>query len=179
VGGGFGLRSSGRRPHLPRQPEDTRHRDRRDEGTSTSVRRRWYMAAVAGLVLWAGAWLYVGIRTANEVYGLQELSSTVVDVGAAVRASGETLRSLSSVPVVGDQLEEPAGRIVRAGDSAVASGRASRESVRDLAVLLGITISIVPTVPMLAVLLVLRRERLRRDRTSPVPRRTAATPGST
>jgi hypothetical protein len=111
--------------------------------------------AITAFALWAITWLFIGLRVANEVEGLRELSDTVVEVGAAVRSSGETLARLSDVPIVGQELEEPSARIVRAGESAVASGRASRESVRDLSVLLGISIAVIPSVP-LAVLLVLR-----------------------
>jgi hypothetical protein len=115
--------------------------------------------ALAALLVWAGAWIFVGVRTAEEVHGLQELSDTMVDVGTAVRSSGETIETLSSLPVVGDRLQASAQRIVRAGDSAVASGRSSRESVRDLSVLLGVSIAVLPTVPLAVLLLLVRRPR--------------------
>jgi hypothetical protein len=111
--------------------------------------------AITAFALWAVTWLFIGLRVANEVKGLRELSDTVVEVGAAVRSSGETLGRLSAVPIVGQELEEPSERIVRAGESAIESGRASRDSVRDLSLLLGISIAVIPSVP-LAVLLVLR-----------------------
>lgn len=116
-------------------------------------------AAVCALVAWGGAWIFIGVRTAQEVQGLRELSDTVVDVGHAVRSSGETIGGLSGLPFVGGRLEEPSEQIVRAGESAVASGRASRESVHDLSILLGVSIAVIPIVPLAVLLFVVVRVR--------------------
>jgi hypothetical protein len=131
----------------------------RERPSAGPVNGRAFPIGFAVLVVWASAWVFIGVRTAEEVHGLQELSDTVVDVGAAVRSSGETIQSLSSLPVVGDRLEGSGERIVRAGDSAVASGRASRDSVRDLSVLLGISIAVIPTVPLVVLFVLLPRRR--------------------
>lgn len=116
-------------------------------------------AAVLAFVVWASVWIFIGVRTADEVQGLRELSDTVVDVGHAVRSSGETIGGLAGLPLVGGRLEEPSQQIVRAGNSAVASGRASRESVQDLSVLLGVSIAIIPIVPLAVLLFVVLRIR--------------------
>jgi hypothetical protein len=109
-------------------------------------------AVIAAFAAWAGAWVFIGVRTAQEVQGLRELSDTMVDVGQAVRSSGQTIGTLTDLPFVGERLNEPSTRIVRAGESAIASGRASRESVANLSLLLGVSIAVIPIVP-LAVLL--------------------------
>ena len=116
-------------------------------------------AASLAFVVWASVWIFIGVRTAQEVRGLRELSDTVVDVGHAVRSSGETIGGLADLPLVGGRLEEPSEQIVRAGDSAVASGRSSRESVQDLSVLLGVSIAVIPIVPLAVLLFVVLRIR--------------------
>jgi hypothetical protein len=117
--------------------------------------------AVLAFTMWAAVWVFIGLRTAQEVHGLAELSDTMVDVGDAVRSSGETIGSLGALPLVGDRLTEPSQRIVRAGESAISSGRASRESVHDLSVLLGVSIAIIPIVPLAVLLFVMLRPRAR------------------
>lgn len=123
------------------------------------MRARVVTAVVLAFVLWAATWVFIGVRTAQEVRGLRELSDTVVDVGHAVRSSGETIGSLDNLPFVGERLTEPSGEIVRAGKSAVASGRASRQSVHNLSILLGVSITVIPIVPLAVLLFVVLRLR--------------------
>jgi hypothetical protein len=109
------------------------------------------------LVLWTVGWLVLALQVAAEVRGLKELTSTVTETGAAVRASGETLSQLAELPLVGDELREPAQRIEEDGNSAAASGRPSRDSVGDLSVRLALVVAVLPTVSLLGVYLHLRR----------------------
>ncbi len=107
---------------------------------------------------WCAFWLVVGIWTGYELWQLAELGSTLADSGRALDSAGTALQSLGSVPVVGDSTEE-LGREVSANASDIVadSGRA-QSSLRQVGVLVGVTISLVPTVPAV-VLLRLRRER--------------------
>lgn len=113
------------------------------------------------VALWAIAWLLVGFSVAHEVSGLSDLSETVSQVGAAVDASGQAIAELEPLPVVGDRVGEPAGRISEAGRSAVESGRSSGESIDNLALLLGFAISVIPSLPLLLLYLPARVARAR------------------
>lgn len=125
------------------------------------------LAALDALVaLWTIAWVVVALAIAHEADGLRDLSRTVTRVGQAVVASGEALSDFSSVPVVGSELDEPAKRIQAAGRSAIASGRSSGESVTDLSVLLGISIALIPTLPLVCLYLPLRSATVRERRTA-------------
>ena len=115
----------------------------------------------ACVALWAVAWLLVGLSVAHEVSGLSDLSETVSRVGAAVDASGQVIGELEPLPVVGDRVGEPASRISEAGRSAVESGRSSGESIDNLALLLGIAISVIPSLPLLLLYLPARVARAR------------------
>ena len=108
------------------------------------------------IVVWAVVWVFMGLRVADEVRGLSELSTTVIDVGVAVESAGVALGSLSDVPFAGDRLERPSADIRAAGRSAVVSGRSSRDSIRDLSTLLGIAVAVIPTAPLLFIYLPLR-----------------------
>ncbi len=117
------------------------------------------------LVAWTIAWATIGLSVGREVRGLADLSDTVASVGRAAEESGKTIASLDRVPLVGGNLSEPADDIQEAGRSAQASGRSSRESVENLSLLLGLSIALIPSVPLLA-LYVPWRSSLVRERRS-------------
>jgi hypothetical protein len=107
-------------------------------------------------LVWSVAWVVLAVQVAIEVRGLRDLSDTVTKTGVAVRESGEALERLEGLPLVGEELRDPAERIRRAGASAVESGESSRESIRDLSILLAIAIGLIPSVAALGLFLQLR-----------------------
>lgn len=113
------------------------------------------------VIAWVVIWLALGVKVAQEVDGLKELSGTVRTTGSAVEEAGRTLESLDALPIVGSRLADPAREIQDAGRSIVRSGRAGRESIEDLSTLLGLSVALIPSVPVLAFYL---PERLRRRR---------------
>jgi hypothetical protein len=123
------------------------------------------------LVAWVVGWGVLAYQVAAEVRGLSDLSETVTETGVAVRESGQALDSLSGLPLVGDQVSEPAERIERAGQSAIESGRSTRDSIETLSVLLAIAIGGIPLVAVLGIYTQLRRQlletRARPDRERP------------
>ncbi len=132
-------------------------------------RRRFIPAGPArvaldvALVLWSVAWIWVGVTVALEIRGLARLSDTVGAVGRAAHQTGEALSSLSGLPLIGDRTKDSAKLIRAAGDSAIASARESRDSVDTASVLLGISLAIIPSVPVL-LLYVPQRVSLARER---------------
>ena len=117
------------------------------------------------LVAWTAAWVCIGLAVHHEVRGLADLSDTVTKVGGAVEESGRAIDSFGDVPLVGDRLAEPSERIGEAGRSAQESGRSSRESVENLSVLLGVSIALIPSLP-LVFLYVPWRIAVRRERSA-------------
>lgn len=117
---------------------------------------RWRRLLDVAFLAWGVVWVIVALQVAVEVRGLRDLSATVRTTGVAVRESGEALERLGSLPVVGPELRDPAERIQRAGASAVQSGESSRESIRDLSVLLAMAIAVIPSVAVLGLFLQLR-----------------------
>jgi hypothetical protein len=109
-----------------------------------------------GLLLWIALWIALAIVTAHEVLALRDLSDTVVKTGRAVDTAGRALQTVAGIPFVGGRVSTLADQVRVAGQSAVASGRSSRDSATNLAVLLGVAVGLIPTVPMLALYLAVR-----------------------
>jgi hypothetical protein len=101
-------------------------------------------------VLWTIAWIWMGFAVAHEVRGIADLSDTVGSVGRAVTSVGETLRDL---PLVGDQISAPADKLDEAGRQAVASAQSARTSARRVGTLLGVSVAVIPTLPLIALYL--------------------------
>jgi hypothetical protein len=118
------------------------------------VSRGWLRAGVA---IWVLAWIGIGIWTGYEVNNLRTLSDTVVKSGSAMRTTGGALQAIGGIPFVGDNVKRVARQVTAAGISAERSGRGSRDAVDRLAILLGIAIGMIPTVPVLALYVLLSR----------------------
>jgi hypothetical protein len=116
-----------------------------------------------GLAIWAACWIGLAAYTAYEVASLRALSHTVVKAGAATEATGHALAAIGHLPFVGGQITQLAEQAVAAGASARSSGASTATTVDRLAILLGIAIALIPTVPLLALYLPLllswRRDR--------------------
>jgi hypothetical protein len=115
------------------------------------------------VLIWALFWFGIAAYTAHEVAALRALSHTVVKAGAATESTGHALAALGHLPFVGGRIESLAAQAIAAGASARASGASTGRTLDQLAVLLGIAIGLIPTVPLLSLYLPLRRS-WRRDR---------------
>ena len=114
-------------------------------------------------LVWAAFWIAIAVYTAHEVESLRTFSHTVVKAGVATESTGRALAAISHLPFVGGRIGSLAAQASAAGASARASGAATATTVDRLAVLLGIAIALIPTVPLLALYLPLlvswRRDR--------------------
>lgn len=106
-----------------------------------------------GLAIWAACWIGIAAYTAYEVASLRTLSRTVVKAGAATESTGHALAAIGHLPFVGGQIGQLAEQAIAAGASARSSGASTATTVDRLAVLLGIAIALIPTVPLLALYL--------------------------
>jgi hypothetical protein len=115
------------------------------------------------LAIWAALWIGIAAWTAYEVAALRTLSHTVVRAGAATESTGHALAAVGHLPFVGGRISHLAAQAIAAGASARASGASTATTIDELAVLLGIAIALIPTVPLLALyvplLLSWRRDR--------------------
>jgi hypothetical protein len=115
------------------------------------------------LAIWAAFWIGIAAYTAYEVSALRSLSQTVVKAGAATESTGHALAAVGRLPLVGGEVSHLATQAIDAGATARASGASTASTVDQLAILLGIAIAFIPTVPLLALYLPLALS-WRRDR---------------
>lgn len=115
------------------------------------------------LVVWAAFWIGLGSYVGYEVNALRTLGDTVVKAGIATESTGKAIQAIGSVPLVGSTVGNLGAQAVAAGQSAQVSGRSSRSTIDQLAILLGLAVGLIPTVPLLSLYLPLRRS-WRRDR---------------
>ncbi|MFL5826724.1 MAG: hypothetical protein ACJ76V_09395 [Thermoleophilaceae bacterium] len=125
--------------------------------------------ADALVAAWVILWVGMGIWTAVTVHGLKQVADTSIQAGDAVGQAGQVLSLLGAVPVVGGQLAAQADQIRTLGDSARKSGEESKSSIDRLTFLLGFSIAIVPSVPLL-VFYIPARLAARRPEDGPSPR---------
>lgn len=109
------------------------------------------------VALWVAVWLVLGAWTGVEVWRLSDLTRTVADSGESLSDVGQGLQSFEPVPLVGEEAARIGTRVSDNGVDIVAGAEQARGSFRRLAVLLGVTIAFVPTVPVVVMHRVLRR----------------------
>ncbi len=117
----------------------------------------------AFVVVWVAAWIVLGIWVGYEVNNLRSLSDTVVKSGSAMKSTGGALEGLSAIPFVGGDVSRVGRQVTAAGVSAEESGRSSRSTVDRLAILLGIAVGLIPTVPVIALYVLLSRAVIVRE----------------
>lgn len=154
---------------------------------SASAGRRGLLVLDVAVALWAIAWIVLGAVAYSQLRALRELSDTVVQGSAALEQTGSGLRSTSSglretgralafvedLPfvgnLVGNELENAADEVDRVADeveetaeSARVSGEESKETVDNVALIVGLAVGLVPSVLAVAGYLPLRSRRVRR-----------------
>lgn len=115
-----------------------------------------------GLVLfWLVLWLVIGGWTGYSIWQVSEVGDTLTTSGRAIGSTGDALESLGGVPVVGDRTEKLGVEVSAAGEDIVARGQEVESQLRQLAVLLGLAIVLLPAVPVLWLYFPLRNARRR------------------
>jgi hypothetical protein len=116
------------------------------------------------VVLWILLWIVIGIAVGSFVERLSAVGDGLEDAGQAIGRAGEAVGQLSDVPLVGEGFSTVSAEIQGVGRDTVARGRSVEEDVDRLALLIGMSLALAPTLPLLAVWLPPRvsRERERR-----------------
>jgi hypothetical protein len=114
-------------------------------------------AGDVAVVVWTALWIGMAVLVYHEVRGLRDVSDTLVTTGVAVDRTGRALQTVGDIPFVGGRVRGYADEVRRAGQSAIRSGRSSRDHIDALSVLLAVMVGLVPTVPVLALYFPLRR----------------------
>lgn len=116
------------------------------------------------LAIWVAGWIWAGVTVDNDVHQLESVTTTISKTGQAVTSIGGALQYLSAVPFVGGEIGHIASQVKSAGQSAVATSGPNRDTVNELAWLLGLAVAVIPCVPVFGIYLPARLLRIRERR---------------
>lgn len=111
---------------------------------------------------WCTVWLALGAWVGAELWQLAGLGETLARSGTALDSSGRALQELRDLPIIGGTPGRIGDEVRATAADVVARGNEARTSARRLAVLLGLTVALLPLTPVLLYLPV--RLRAGRDR---------------
>ncbi len=114
----------------------------RGEGQLHSARSMLWLDA--GVVVWVVVWAVLGFVVWQDITAQTSLPADLIKVGSAVRDTGEALGVVGGLPLVGGSIGSFAGRIQKLGAEVVASGEETRQSIRQVAVIAGIAVGVLP-----------------------------------
>lgn len=126
--------------------------------TSDSATVR-FLDGLAGF--WLVLWIVLGAWSGYTLWHLSELGNTVSSSGQAIHSAGDALQSLGGVPVVGERPLELGKQISGTGVEITDRGQQVKFQLRQLSLLLGLAIALMPTTPVLGLYLPQRLARRR------------------
>jgi hypothetical protein len=102
-----------------------------------------------GVVLfWVVLWLIIGCAVGITIWGLSGLSESAVQSGRALDNAGQALEGLGKIPVIGEGPSDFGAEVRATATGIITNGEQAGDRIQALAVLLGVTIAIVPSVPV-------------------------------
>lgn len=121
------------------------------------LRRTLQVTADLLFVVWLVAWVWAG----NAVHdGTLELAGPARQTDSAATSMAENLRDagerLGGTPLVGDQLAVPFDKAAQASDGLASAGRDTVDAVERLALLLGVSVALIPILIVSAIHLPIR-----------------------
>ena len=111
-------------------------------------RRRHMVDAI--VLAWVLMWALLGWTAGRALDKLSEVTRSAEGAGAAVVHTGESIRDVNP-PVIGPVFKDAGNSVIDAGKAARDQARDSGSSVRKAAILLGLAIWLVPSLPLLLV----------------------------
>ena len=115
------------------------------------IAQRSIVAIDAVVVVWTIVWIALGITVGTFVGRLSAVGEGVSDAGRAVGRAGDAIADLSDVPLIGGGFAELSSEITGMGRETVERGRSIEDDVDRLALLIGASIALAPTLPVLAI----------------------------
>ncbi len=104
------------------------------------------------VLAWTAAWVAAGLALYRLVEKLAVPGARVEQAGGGFAGDvAEIQQKIGRVPVVGDQLQAPFGRLAGTGRTLAEAGVAQQEVVHQLALWLGVVVAAVPVVALLLV----------------------------
>jgi hypothetical protein len=128
-----------------------------------AVRRRLQVTGDAVLVLWIALWIALARKVHDAALHLAgpgyKIDSSASDLAGRLRDAG---RTVSKVPLVGDDVRKPFNSAGGAAEGLAGAGRQQVEAVQSLAHWLGLTVALIPILLILMFYLPVRIRFVRR-----------------
>jgi hypothetical protein len=103
-----------------------------------------------GLVtFWVLLWIIVAALIGWAVWQLTGLTDTVTDSGNALDSAGQAIASFGDIPLVGDVPRQLGAQIRGTAEDIRTSGMNAEATVKRVAILLGLVVLLMPTLPLL------------------------------
>jgi hypothetical protein len=110
------------------------------------------IVAIDLLVLtWTILWVVMGVTVGTFVAQLGAIGDGLQDAGRAIGRAGDAVGELADVPLVGEGFAAVASEIRDVGLETQADGRSVESDIDRLAWLIGASLALAPTLPVLAV----------------------------
>jgi hypothetical protein len=118
---------------------------------TAGLRARQLLGDLA-VVAWTAAWVAAGIALHRLVEKLAVPGARVEQAGDSFAGDvAEIQQKVGRLPVVGDELQDPFGRLAGVGRTLADAGVTQQEVVQQLALWLGVLVAVVPIVALLLV----------------------------
>lgn len=108
---------------------------------------------------WLVLWLVVAGAIASQVWQLSEISDSANVSAGAVDRAGQALSNLSDLPVVGGTVGEVGTDIRTAATDIERRAETTRSTIHRLSILLGLSVFLIPTAPVLGFYVPMRLRR--------------------
>jgi hypothetical protein len=103
-----------------------------------------------GVLAWMAAWVWAGLTLYRLVEKLAVPGARLERAGGGFAGDvAEIQQKIGRLPVVGDELQDPFGRLAGVGRTLAEAGTTQQEVVRQLALWLGVVVAAVPIVALL------------------------------
>lgn len=113
----------------------------------------------AAVLSWVVLWCALGVWTGVTLWQAADVGDTVASSGRSLVAVGEGLQSLSEVPLVGERPAEIGAEVTTTADEISVRGREVKGQLRQLGVVLGLSVVGIPVTPVAGLYLPLRLRR--------------------
>ena len=116
---------------------------------TAGLRARQLLGDLAVLA-WTAAWVAAGVALCRLVEKLAVSGARVEQAGSDFAGDvAEIQQKVGRLPVVGDELQDPFGRLAGVGRTLAAAGVTEQEVVHQVALWLGVMVAVVPIVALL------------------------------
>lgn len=113
------------------------------------------------VVFWLVLWLFIGAWSAVTIWHVADIGDTITSSGRALETAGTALTKVATVPVIGERAGELGDEVVVTAADVASRGQDVKGQLRQLSLMLGVSIMVMPTTPVVGLYLPLRLARRR------------------